>query len=456
MTLGSDALAIARAGVEAVEPAGAVARAFRVRNGRLWVGGERLAGAQPERVHAVALGKAASAMYDAAHRALEGFFGGGFAVVHEGYPPPEAPATLAFGEHPVPGHGSFEAGSALLGFVRGLAVEDSVVFLVSGGGSSLAEAPAPGVEALDVARTTAALLASGAPIQAMNAIRRHLSAVKGGRLAAATGAGRFATLAVSDVVGDRPCEIASGPTVADPTTYSDALVAVHRYHLADTLPAGVLHHLGEGVAGRRPETPKDGDPRLARGSFRLVATNRDALLAAEREARRRRYRTTLLSSEIVGETREVARVHGALLAELVRSGAPGRRCLLSGGETTVTLGPEAGRGGRNQEFALSIAPVLVGLPGVHALSVGTDGIDGPTDAAGGWVDGETMARAAERGVEVEAALETHRAYDALERLGELVRTGPTGTNVMDLHILLHSAPRYRQPRSPAPRPRRRG
>lgn len=440
MTLASDARAIARAGVREVDPARAVARAVRSRGDSLYLDGLRVEGARPGRVRLVAVGKAASAMYDSAHRALGRFSGGGWAVVHEGYAPPRAPARVLFGEHPVPGAGSFAAGSALLAFVGGLTPDDTLLFLISGGGSALAEAPQPGVDPEDVAEATRTLLASGAPIQSMNAIRRHLSAIKGGRLAAASAAGRSVTLALSDVVGDRPCEIASGPTVPDPTTYRDAEQAVERYRLKERLPASIVRHLREGASGRVPETPKEGDPRLARGRFHLVATNRVAVEAALREARRRGYRSEILSSEIVGETRDVARVLGALLAEVARTAPPSRRCLLSGGETTVTLGPGAGRGGRNQEFALAIAPVIDGLPGAYALSIGTDGIDGPTDAAGGAVDGRTMARARALGRDVEAALERHAAYDALEALGGLVRTGPTGTNVMDLHVLLCARP----------------
>ncbi|MGI0133170.1 MAG: glycerate kinase type-2 family protein [Thermoplasmata archaeon] len=436
MTLASDALAIARAGIAAVDPDRAVHRAIRSEGGRLRLGGRARPDAAPGRVHVMALGKASASMYDAAQDALGRFFAPGVAVVHAGYAPPSAPATVVFGDHPVPGEGSFAAGATLLERVRGIPHDDLVLFLISGGGSSLAEAPVDGVPPADLAHTTSLLLASGAPIQSMNAIRRHLSATKGGRLAAATGARAFVTLAISDVVGDRPCEIASGPTVADPTTYGDAMAAVHRYQLAATLPASVLHHLEEGTAGRATETPKPGDPRLASGEVHLIATNRVALRAAEREARRRRYATTLLSSEIVGETRDVAGVHGALLAEVARRGGRGRRCLLSGGETTVTLGTSTGRGGRNQEFALSIAPILNGLTRVQALSVGTDGIDGPTDAAGGSVDGTTMERARSAHVDVDGALDGHAAYDALARLGALLTTGPTGTNVMDVHVLL--------------------
>lgn len=447
MTLASDALAIGRAGVAAVRPDAAVRRALRV--GRTsWRVGEHLLPLPPNaRIHLVAFGKAAAAMEDAAEELLGARHAGGLAILSEVDPIPRGTIDLRYAEHPVPGPGSVRAARDVLEYVSHVDTEDLVLFLISGGGSSTIEAPSEGLTLPDLQRTTRALLASGAPIQAMNIVRRHLSAIKGGRLAAATRARGYATLAISDVVGDPPHDIASGPTVADPTTFADAERVVARYGLAGRLPASVLRHLAAGTRGAADETPKPGDRRLGKGPFVFAATNRLALAAASLKAHELGYAPHVLSSEVVGETRDIGRLHGALLAAWPDSDARRPTCLLSAGETTVTLGPNPGKGGRNQEFVLSAATALGGLPGVHWLSIGTDGIDGPTDAAGGAVSGQTAGRACDLGIDLEAVLDRHATYDALRSLGGLVTTGPTGTNVMDLHIGL----RRGRPDGAAPR-----
>jgi glycerate 2-kinase len=460
MTLASDALAIARAGIRAVDPATAVDRALARTSSGLRIGRTRLAVRSGSRVHLVAVGKAAAAMADAAHRLL-GRDVRGIVATPLGYPAPRSGLPVHFGRHPVPGTASFRAGAAVLNYARATAEPDVVVFLLSGGGSATVELPRAPLRGDDLVRTTIALLASGAPIGPMNAIRRHLSALKGGRLATATSARRFGTIAISDVVGDPPEDVASGPTVPDPTHYADALAAVRRYRLAPRLPPRVGRFLEDGRSGRHPETPKPGDPRLDGAPFVFGATNALALRGASDEARRRGYATVVLSGHVTGETRPVAE---RFARALVRAGAVARRrsARLSGGETTVTLGPRPGRGGRNQEFAVAAAPILAGHPRSLILSIGTDGIDGPTDAAGGWVDDASAARAGRRGVDLRAALAHHAAYDALRRLGSLVRTGPTGTNVMDVHVGLVARPGAvspgtggSSPRSGAPSSRRR-
>ena len=429
MTLASDAFAIARAGIRSVDPGTAVRHTFRRSRAWLELGARRIPLSPAGRIHLIAIGKAAGAMIDAAI-AVAGPGADGLAVTPRGYPPPRASIPTLYGDHPVPGRGSFRAGRRLLDHVASIPGRDAVVFLLSGGGSAVAESPAEGVSPTEVAATTRALLASGATISEMNAIRRHLSAIKGGRLALATGADRFGSIAISDVVGDAPSDIASGPTVADPSTFGDALHAVDAHHLRSRLPPGVLRYLESGDRGRRPETPKGGEPRLRRAPFVIAASNRVALAASAREARRRGYRVRTLSSWMTGETREIAE---RFTRTLMAARSQGRFALLGGGETTVTLARGSGRGGRNQEFALAGLAPLEGRRAL-VLSIGTDGIDGPTDAAGGWVDGRSAGRARARGVDVTAALGHHASYDALERIGGLVRTGPTGTNVMDLHV----------------------
>ncbi len=429
MTLVSDAKKIFRAGVAAVEPGRAVRKNLRRQGSDLHVGTRSVRVGHDGRIRLVAIGKAAGAMLDAAAQVV-GPSPSALAVAPRGFPRAGAGLPTLFGEHPIPGSGSFRAGRALLRFVSAAETGDVVLFLVSGGGSAVAEVPAEGLTPTDLSRTTELLLGSGAPIGSMNAIRRHLSRIKGGQLAVAAGPARIATLALSDVVGDRPEDIASGPTVPDPSTFRDAVSVVRQYELGSRLPSRVNRHLSEGVRGNRPETPKTRDPRFRGTPFALVGSNRLALEAASRTARACGYRIQLLPRPVVGETRPAAIRFARLL---IADRRPTPRAVLGGGETTVVLGPRPGRGGRNQEFVLSAAQTLAGSDAV-LLSAGTDGIDGPTDAAGGWVDGASWRRGSALGVDLPGALARHAAYDALQRLGSLLRTGATGTNVMDLHI----------------------
>jgi glycerate 2-kinase len=424
------ALAIARAGIAAADPGRAVRTA--IASGPATV----RAGRRARRLRILAIGKAAAAMEEAARGVLAIPDLESLLVVPDGAPGGTGPARTLRGAHPVPNESSAEAGRAVLEWVRALPDGVPLLALVSGGGSSIVELPVAGVTIAELAATTECLLASGAPIQTLNLLRRHLSELKGGRLRIACGARKVDTLALSDVVGDAPQDIASGPTVPDPSSFEESVRAVDELGLRGKLPATVVHYLEEGAAGRRPETPKPGDPRFRGSEFRIVASNRASLRAACAEARRLGYRPLLLSSELRGESAEVAQAFAAILREVRRSGSPLRApaCLLAGGETTVSLPPNAPPGGRNQEFALSAARGLDGEPGVGVLAIGTDGVDGTTDAAGAWVDGSTAARARALGVSLATALSAHDSHAALDRLDALVRTGPTGTNVMDLYL----------------------
>jgi len=434
MTLDSEARAIARAGIRAVDPRVAVRRVIRRDGRRIRLGRWSTTLPRGGRLHLLAIGKAAAAMADGAVEVL-GSDCEGLTITPRGFPAPRRGIPVLYGEHPVPGPGSFRAGSQARNYVAGLGPLDTAIYLISGGGSAVAEIPAQGVSPRDLAATTRLLLGSGAPIAAMNAVRRHLSAIKGGQLALAGRPRWHATVALSDVVGDRPADIASGLTVGDPSTFRDALRVVREWRLVTQLPRAAVHRLEDGARGALPETPRPTHPGLRGAPFVLAASNRLALAAAAREARQRGFRSRVLSSRVVGETQPVARAFArSLLAHR------GRRpiALLAGGETTVTLSAVHGRGGRNQEFALVTAPLLDGRKAL-ILSIGTDGIDGPTDAAGGWVDGRTAARARAQRVDLAKALADHSSYAALDRLGGLVRTGPTGTNVMDLHVGLVAA-----------------
>jgi glycerate 2-kinase len=429
MTLASDAEAIFRAGVSAVDPARAVRKHLRRQGSALRVGTHGLSLGPARRIHLVSIGKAAGAMLDAAAGVI-GRPSSALAVTAPGYPIARKGLPSLVGEHPIPGAGSFRAGRALLKLVADATPDDLILFLVSGGGSAVAEAPAEGLTTVDLARTTELLLGSGAPIGAMNAIRRHLSLIKGGQLVAAAGTARFATLALSDVVGDAPEDVASGPSVPDPSTFRDAMDVVDAYGLASRLPVSVARHLSAGVQGQVPETPKPGDPRFRGAPYVLVGTNRLALHAAAQAASGLGYLTEVIERPIVGETRPA----GVRFARRLLAARPSRpRALLAGGETTVVLGPRPGPGGRNQEFALSAARTVAGRNAL-VLSAGTDGIDGPTDAAGGWVDGITWSRSSVLGLDLTGMLARHASYEALARLGSLLTTGPTGTNVMDLHV----------------------
>ena len=434
MTLASDAERIFRAGVSAVDPARALRRYLRRRGRTIRVGSRSLAVSPGGTIHLVSIGKAAGAMLDAALR-LTGPASPTLAVTPRGYPESRESGVTLFGEHPVPGVGSFRAGSTLLKFVAAAGPDDIVLFLLSGGGSAVAEVPAGDLTPDDLARTTEMLLGSGAPIGAMNALRRHLSRIKGGQLALAACGARFATLALSDVVGDAPEDIASGPTVADPSTFWEAREVVHDYDLGRRLPSRVLRHLDAGARGKVPETPKPANPRFRGAPFTLVGSNRQAVDAARRAATTLGYRTEVIERPIVGETRSA----GVRFARRLLGNRPVTpRALIAGGETTVVLGPRPGRGGRNQEFALSAARMVAGRNAV-VLSAGTDGIDGPTDAAGGWVDGTTWSRGSLLGLDLPGLLARHASHDALKGLGSLLATGPTGTNVMDLHVGLLAA-----------------
>ncbi len=320
----------------------------------------------------------------------------------------------------------------MLGAVRGLTSDDLVIALVSGGGSALLSLPAEGLAFDDKQQINRALLASGASIDEMNCVRKHLSAIKGGRLGAACAPARMLTLLISDVPGDTPEVIASGPTLPDSTTCADALAIIDRYRIA--LPAAARAGLGSGAY----ETPKPGDARFAGHTVQMIATPQQSLEAAAALARSAGIEAHILSDEIEGESREVGKVHAALARAVARRGTPfARPCvILSGGETTVTVKQKGGRGGRASEFLLGCAIALQGEAGVHVLAADTDGIDGIEDNAGAVVTPDTLARAAALGMKAADFLDRNDAYSFFAGLGDLVVTGPTFTNVNDFRALL--------------------
>jgi hydroxypyruvate reductase len=339
--------------------------------------------------------------------------------------------------HPVPDAGSMWAGRRAIQIAEYARPEGWLIVLLSGGASSLLACPAEDLTLDDKMDVTRLLLASGLTIHEMNTVRKHLSAVKGGYLALRS-PGPVLTLAVSDVVGagrDTPSVIGSGPTVPDPSTFHDALAVIDRGGLADALPARARARLERGARGAVPETPKPGDPRLAHSMFHLVGGLADALAGAERTAEGLGYRTFSTPEPVTGEAREAARRRVQVIEQLAtRHERP--LCLVSGGETTVRVVGQ-GRGGRNLEFALALVEGLEKLAPAVAISVGTDGVDGPTDAAGALVDSKTLSRAALLGLErPDVHLADNDAYPYFERLGDLVRTGATETNVGDLQVVI--------------------
>jgi hydroxypyruvate reductase len=303
--------------------------------------------------------------------------------------------------------------------------------LISGGGSALLTLPAPGLTLQDKQAINRALLKSGANIAEMNCVRKHLSAIKGGRLAAACYPAKVVTLTISDVPGDDPAVIASGPTVPDRTTFADALAILEKYRITE--PASVIAHL----RAARDETPKPGDPRLAGTQAHMIAAPQQSLEAAAEVAHQAGITPLILGDSLEGESREVALVHAGIARQVVRHGQPvARPCvLLSGGETTVTVRGK-GRGGRNAEFLLALAVALDGEPGVHAMAGDTDGVDGTEDNAGAVVTPDTLARAAARGLDAKAHLADNDGYSFFSGLGDLVKTGPTLTNVNDFRAVL--------------------
>jgi len=344
--------------------------------------------------------------------------------------------------HPVPDEAGRHAADEVESLARGLGADDLLLLLVSGGASALLPAPAAGLTLDDEARTTAVLLRAGATIGELNAVRKHLSRLKGGGLARTAAPARVACLALSDVVGDDPSTIASGPAVPDPTTYDIALEVLDRKGVRDMVPAAVRRHLEAGARGEKPETPKPGDPLFRRVGFAVVGSNRLSVAAAVREARRQGLRPFVLTTRLEGEAREVARVLTAMLRECVEEGRPAAPpvCLLAGGETTVTV-TGSGRGGRNQELVVAAAEPLAAFPVPAVIaSLATDGIDGNSDAAGGVADDRTLSRAQALGLAPPAAfLAENDSRSFLGPLGDLILTGPTGTNVMDLTALIAGA-----------------
>jgi glycerate 2-kinase len=420
------------AGIASVEPAQLVRS--RLEGGasvRLRIGAKRTLSLEGRKVWMIAAGKAAIAMGRESARVLGSRLAAGVVVAPRRARRWPLRVRGFVGGHPLPNRGSLEAGKAVWKLLRLARAGDVVLVLLSGGASTLLVLPAPGITLHDKVATNRLLLRAGATIAEINAVRKHLSRLKGGGLARRAGEARVVSLLLSDVVGSSPSVIGSGPAAADPTTYAYALRVLSRRKILDRVPARVRRHLEHGRHGKIAETLKPGERRTR---SIVIGANRDALAAAAAEARSLGFRCKILTASMRGDTRACARRFAAEIRRRARRGR-GSICLLAGGETTVEV-RGTGRGGRNQEFALVLAEELAGFPRIHCLSAGSDGRDGPTDAAGAFVDGSTAERAARLGLQPRTFLERNDSYGFFRHLGALFRPGSTDTNVMDLKIAI--------------------
>jgi glycerate 2-kinase len=438
--LRQDALSIFHSALAAVDPEEAVHRYLRVENDVMLLDGRRYDLKSYDRILVVGAGKAVAPMAKAVEDILGSRVSAGVLVVKDGHGLPLKKIRVHEASHPVPDERGVRGTMEILKLLTQAGGRDLVLCLMSGGGSALLIAPAEGVSLQDKQQTTKQLLGCGATIHELNTIRKHLSRAKGGQLARAAHPATVVSLILSDVVGDDLDVIGSGPTVPDRSTFADTAGILKRYGIWERVPASVRDRICRGEVGEAAETPKPGDPAFQLCAQILVGTNLRVLTAAAQAAEQLGYRSLILSSKVEGEAREVAKAFAAIAKEVLASHhpAPPPACILTGGETTVTLQGD-GRGGRNQEFVLAGAMALEGIDNVVLLAGGTDGTDGPTDAAGAIADGATIGKAKALGMDPHAFLKRSDSYYFFKPLDDLIITGPTRTNVMDVYMLLVGA-----------------
>ncbi|MBW2120015.1 MAG: glycerate kinase [Deltaproteobacteria bacterium] len=438
----SEAEEIFKGSLDAVDPYLAVKRFVRVEGNRLTLGLEdrvdvELDLTKYDRISLVGGGKATAPMAKAMENLMGEKIYKGMINVKYGFTQELAQTEIIEADHPLPDNNGVEGTKRILDFLQKAGEKDLIFSLISGGGSALLPQPAGKITLSEKQELTRGLLKCGASIDEINAVRKHISFSKGGQMARAASPATTINLMLSDVVGDRMDVIASGPFVPDTSTYKDVWGIFRKYDLKD-IPRAIHDHLTAGAEGRIPETPKADEPIFEKVFNFIVGSNILALESAKKKAEQFGYETLILSSMVEGETKEVARVHSAIAREIVKTGRPisPPACIISGGETTVTIHGD-GLGGRNQEFCLAAAPDLVELPPrVVILSGGTDGNDGPTDAAGAVVDPFTVRRGRDMGMEAAEFLSNNDAYHFFEKTDELLMTGPTNTNVMDVRLVL--------------------
>jgi hydroxypyruvate reductase len=427
------ALRIFQAALKAAAPDQAVLRHVRIDHNVLIAGAARYRLNAFGHIYVIGAGKASAQMARAVERLLGARIGGGEINVKDGHAAPLRRIRINECGHPVPDQRGVAGARRIAQIASQAGPDDLIICLISGGASALLPLPAPPITLAKKQETTRLLLACGASIHEINCVRKHISRIKGGQLARLAYPATLLTLILSDVIGDDLDVIGSGPTVADRSTFADARAIFEKYRITNKLPPAVR----ERIDCSDGETPKPGDKIFEKTRNVIVGSNALAVNAAADEARRLGFHTLVLSTLLEGEAREVARVHAAVAKEIRATGRPIKApaCVISGGETTVTVHGK-GLGGRNQEFALAAALDIAGLSDVVILSGGTDGTDGPTDAAGAIVDGTTLARAETLGLSAARFLANNDSYRFFEATNDLIRTGPTGTNVADIQVLL--------------------
>ncbi len=427
------------AGLQAVEPGAAVRHFMRREGHQLIIGDRGYDLNQFQRVLIVGTGKAGTPMTQAAVDILGERLYAGLVIVKEGYTSGAlkiGAVSIAEAGHPIPDQRGLQASKHLIELLEGTKADDFVICLISGGGSALMTSPVDDIGLQEMQALTQSLLASGADINEINTMRKHLEQLKGGKLARLAAPSQLATLILSDVVGDALTTIASGPTVPDPTTFEDAFKVLERYNLTQQIPSAVVAYLQRGIQSAEQETPKPDDPLFDRVQNVVIGSNKQAADAAVLQAQREGFNASLLTTYLQGEARYAGRFLGAIARQIVQSDQPIPKpaCLVIGGETTVTLQGN-GMGGRNQEMALSAVQDLAGLPDVVLISMASDGGDGPTDAAGAVVTGKTLKRARNAGLNPSGYLEANDSYHFFNALGDLLKIGPTQTNVNDLAFI---------------------
>jgi glycerate 2-kinase len=428
------------AGVKAVQPSGLLEKTLKISGSTLRVEGPRGVLPLPLKgdLYVIGVGKGVDLTGELWEELFKDRLKEGILLVRDRFHTKALKRFSIFsGGHPIPDKRGATATQQCLHLLRKVKIDDTIIFLLMGGASSLLVKPAPGITLEDKQAVTALLLKSGMAIAEINCIRKHLSEVKAGGILRAAYPGKLLTLAVSDVIGDDPTVIGSAPTFHDPTTFKDARRLLQRYGLLRKIPPRIQEHLSRGVRGLIPETMKPGSKRSAHSPFVLLANNRDALLAAKVKAESLGFCTTIMTSELSGNTQTAAKKLCSFLKR-TRAGREKQRlphCFLVGGETTVEV-RRSGKGGRNQEFALASGLELKGYPGIYMLSAGSDGSDGPTEAAGAFADGETIIRARALGLEPHRALHNNDSYNFFRPLDDLFSPGPTGTNVLDFKIVI--------------------
>ena len=437
MTLREIALDLFMTAVRAADPYEKVRESVRFDNNNIEIAGKVYPRSEYHRVIVVGAGKASARMGEALESVLGDIIEDGWINTKDGHAVPLRNIRVHEAGHPVPDQRGANGAGEIICLLNSADEHTLAICLLSGGGSALLPAPTEGLTLDTKQIVTRLLLSAGADIHEMNAVRKHMSALKGGKMTRIAAPGRIHALILSDVIGDRLDTIASGPTVADETTFSECLEIFNNYNMTNKLPVEAVNHFRRGAAGEMSETVKPGDPCLGNVTNTIIGSNRIAVDAARKCAIEYGYNTMVLTTKLDGEARYAGTMLASVASEIRRTGDPLKppACIIAGGETTVTIRGN-GLGGRNQEMALAAAERIEGMEDVVFLSGGTDGTDGPTDAAGGLVDGKTASNGRTMGLNMETYLAANDSYHYLDKVDGLIQTGPTGTNVMDIQIVL--------------------